>query len=232
MCWTPFKTLWWKIGNWCKIDSFQYPTFICGTQPLCLDSFRDSCDSSSFDSFQDPMFVYSTKLFKLTPFKTPALDYIVSSFSIGDTLQIYSVKSPWEPTFNKIGSFRTISHSESWTHFKTPASHYTVFSFSMGDFPQEINSFRSILHSEFWIPFKTPVTHTSHSVNGLISRPFRRGKEDRAHGSTVLVTFWTPFKTPHWKSKKTQGNWTDHSSSSSSHLRRNVIVPNKLLSDF
>ena len=70
---------------------------------------------------KDPMFIYSTKLFKLTPFKTPALDYIVFLFPKADTLQIDSVKSPWETTFNKIGSFRTISLSESWTHFKTPA---------------------------------------------------------------------------------------------------------------
>ena len=75
---------------------------------------------------------------------------------------------------------------------------------SMGDFLQQIGSFRTILHSEFQTHFKTPENHTSHSVNGLISRPFRRGKEDRAHCSTVLVTFWTPFKTLHWKSKKTE----------------------------
>ena len=77
----------------------------------------------------------------------------------------------------------------------------------MGDFPQQ-NSFKTILHSEFWIHFKTPVTHMLHSVNGLISRPFRRGKEDIAHDSTVLVTFWTPFKTPHQKSKEDTGHRT------------------------
>ena len=91
---------------------------------------------------------------------------------MGDTLQIDSVKSPWETTFNKT------------------------------------NSFRAILHSELQIPFKTPVPHTSHSVNGLFSRPFGRGKEHRAHCSTVLVTFWTPFKTPHWKSKEDTGHRT------------------------
>ena len=80
---------------------------------------------------------------------------------MGDILQIDSVKSPWETTVNKIGSFKTILHSEFQTHFKTPEN------------------------------------HTSHSVNGLISRPFGRAKEDRAHCSTVLVTFWTPFKTAH-----------------------------------
>ena len=68
----------------------------------------------------------------------------------------------------------------------------------MGDFlGKKVNSFRTILHSEFWIPFMTPGFYTLQSVNGLISRPFRKGKEDRTHGSTVLVTFWTPFKTPH-----------------------------------
>ena len=162
-----------------------------------LTPFKTPVNYHQIDSFQDPMFICSTKLFKLTPFKTPALDYIVFSFSMGDTLQIDSVKSPWETTFRKLVTFRTILHSEFWTHFKTP------------------------------------VTHTSHSVNGLISRPFRRGKEDRAHCSTVLVTFWTPFKTLHWKSKKTQtqDNQTDHSSSSSHH-RGNVIVLNNHFSDF
>ena len=59
----------------------------------------------------------------------------------------------------------------------------------MGDYPQEIGYFRTILHSEFQTPFKTPVTHTSYSLNGLFSKPFARGKEYRAHCSTVLVTF-------------------------------------------
>ena len=31
---------------------------------------------------------------------------------MGDTFQIDSVKSPWETSFNKIGSLKTISHSE------------------------------------------------------------------------------------------------------------------------
>ena len=97
----------------------------------------------------------------------------------------------------------------------------------MGDLLQ-----KTILHCEFRIPSKTPVTHMSHSENGLISRPFRRGrgKEHRTYGSTVLVTFWTPFKTPHWKLKKTQDNQTDHSSSLWHH-RGNIIVPNKHFSD-
>ena len=140
------------------------------------------------------------KNFKLTPFKNPALDYIVFSIFMGDTLQIDSVK------------------------------------ISMGDYLQEIGSFKTILHREFWTHFKTPVTHTSQSVNRLISRPFRKGKEHRAHSSTVLVTFWTPFKTLHRKQRghRTQDNQTDHSSSSSSslHHRGNVIVPNTHLSDF
>ena len=64
------------------------------------------------DSFQDPMFIYNTKLFKLTPFKTPTLDYIVFSFFMGNTLQIDSVKTPWETTFRKLvlsGPFYTVN---------------------------------------------------------------------------------------------------------------------------
>ena len=124
------------------------------------------------DSFQDPMFVYRTKLFKLTLFKTPAL-------SIGNYLQINSVKSPWETSFIKIRYFKTILHSESWTHFKTLASFWQCFNSSWETSLEKVHSFRTILHSEFWIPFKTPVTHTLHSVYRLISRWFGRGKENR-----------------------------------------------------
>ena len=155
-----------------QIDSFQDPyTFTYGMQPLCIDSFRDPCDLLSNWLIQDPWFINSTKLLKLTPFKTPAL-------SMGNYLQIHSVKSPWETSFNKIDSFKTISHSESWTHSKTPVSLKQHFQSPWETSLEKINSFRTILHSEFWIPFKTPVTHTSHSVNGLLSRPFGRGKED------------------------------------------------------
>ena len=120
MRWTPFKTLQRNNENWCKMTPFK--TILCSCaahNPFILTPFKTPVQ---IDSFQDHMFVYSTKLFKLTPFKTPALDYIVFLLSMGDFLQIGSVKSPWETTFNKTGSFRTISHSESWTHFKTPAS--------------------------------------------------------------------------------------------------------------
>ena len=148
--------------------------------------------------------------FILTLFRTPVnyhhIDFkTLCSYARQNTLQIDSFQDPY------IGL-----HSVFILH---------------GRLPSKINSFRTILHSEFWIPFKTPVTHMSHSVNGLISRPFRRGKEHRAQGSTVLVTFQTPFKTLYHKSNKTQDNKTDHSPSSL-HCRGNVIVPNKHFSDF
>ena len=76
-------------------------------------------------------------------FQDPCIALYSISFSMGDTLQTNSVKSPWKTTLRKIGSFRTILHSEFWTHFKTP------------------------------------VDHTSHSVNGPLSRPFRRGIEQQ-----------------------------------------------------
>ena len=92
----------------------------------------------------------------------------------------------------EIGSFRTILHSEFQTHFKTCALQTpweTPFKPKVGDYPNEIVSFRTILNSGFQTHFKTPVNHMSHSVNGLLSRPFGRGKEHRSHCSTVLVTF-------------------------------------------
>ena len=152
----------WKLVQ--KLTPFKTITVAYTANHQKLTPFKTPVHYNKIDF----MFICSIKLLKLTPLKTPALDYTVFSFSMGDTLQTNSVKSWWESTFQKLFFFRTI------------------------------------LHSEFQIPFKTPVTHTSHSVNGLISRPFGREKEYRAHSSTVLVTFWTPFKTPHWKSKKTQ----------------------------
>ena len=117
--------------------------------------------------------------------------------------------------------------------FWDPCITLMVFLFSMGNFLEKINSFRTILHSEFQIHFKTPVTYTPHSVNGLLSGPFGRGKEHRAHSNTVLVPFWTPSR-PHIRNQRrqrTQDNPTDHSSSSSSHHRGNIIVPNNHSSD-
>ena len=143
------------------------------------------------------MFVYSTKLFKLTPFKTPAL-------SMGNYLQIDSVKSPWETSFIKIGYFKKF-YTVNPGLISRPLHHFDNVLILHGRLPwKKLILSGSILHSEFWIPFKTPVFHTLHSVNGLISRPFRRGKQQRIHSRTVLVTFWTPFKTLHWKSKKTE----------------------------
>ena len=79
--------------NLVQIDSFQdHHSGLYGNSSE-IDSFQDSV-IPQIDSFQDPMFVYSTKLFKLTPFKTPAL-------SMGNYLQIDSVKSPWETSFIK-----------------------------------------------------------------------------------------------------------------------------------
>ena len=159
-------------------------------QPFHLDSFQDPCDLlSKLTHFKTLYVVYSTKLFELTPFKTPAL-------SMGNYLQIDSVKPPWETSFNKIGYFKTIPYSESWTHFKTLASFLQCFNSPWETSLEKVHSFRTILHSRFWIPFKTPVTDMLHSVNGLISRPFGKGKEDRTLSSTVLVAYWTPFKTP------------------------------------
>ena len=98
----------------------------------------------------------------------------------------------------ELGPFRTILHNEFQTHFKTPALHYTVFSFSMGETFQNDSvkspwntTLRKLvlsgppIHSEVQTPFKTPTNHMPHLVNGLISRPFGRGKEHRAHCSTV-----------------------------------------------
>ena len=124
--------------NSVQIDSFQDPCkFVYGTQLLCIDSFQDPCANWLIS---DPWFVYSTKLFKLTPFKTPVL-------SMGNYLQIDSVISPWETSFNKIDSFKSISHSESWTQFQIPAWLKQCFRSPWETSMEKINSFRISLHS-------------------------------------------------------------------------------------
>ena len=101
-----------------------------------INSFKTPVNHHQVDSFQDPMFICSTKTVQIdSSFKNPALDYIVLSFSMGDTLQIDSVKSPWETTFRKLVlsrpfytvNFRLISRPpcesyitfSEWTPFKT-----------------------------------------------------------------------------------------------------------------
>ena len=59
-------------------------------------------------------------------------------------------------------------------------------------------------YNEFWIPFKTPVTHMSHSVNGLLSRPFGRAKEHRAHCSS-FSGFSDSFQDPTLEIKEDTG---------------------------
>ena len=87
---------------------------------------------------------------------------------MGDTLQIDSVKSPWETTLRKL----VLSGPP--------------------------------VHSEFQTPFKTPVNHMSHSVNGLFSRPFRRGKEQQRTLQYSFSDFLDPFQDPALEIKKTQ----------------------------
>ena len=167
------------------------------------------------------MFVYSTKTFKLTPFKTPAP-------SMGNYLHIDSAESPWETSFNKIGYFKTILHSESWTHFKTLASFWQC-----SNSPWETSLRKQIasgwLYTVNFRFFSRPLCFIQWM--GLISRPFRRGKWDRTNSRTVLVTFWTPFKTPYRESRRqtTQDNWTDQSSSL--HHREDVVVPKDIFSN-
>ena len=70
--------------NYHQIDSFQDPMFVCSTKTVQIDSFQDPC--IGLHSVFNPPWE--------TPFKLTVL------------------KSPWETTFNKIGYFRTILHSE------------------------------------------------------------------------------------------------------------------------
>ena len=152
---------------------------------------------------------------------------------MGNYLQIDSVKSPWETFFNKIGYFKTILHSVSWTHFKTLASFWQCFNSPWETSLRNLISSGQLYTVNFGFLSRPSVFHTSHSVNGLISRPFRRGKQDRTHSRTVLVTFWTPFKTLHsriHRRQRTQDYTTDHSSSL--HHREDVVIPKDIFSDF
>ena len=122
--------------------------------------------------FQDPMLVYSTKMFKLTHFKTPA-------HSMGNYLQIDSVKSPWETSFIKIGYFKTILYSESWIHFKTLAS--------------------------FWQCFNSPWETSLEKVNFFQDHPTQWISDSFQDPCVSYITFgqWTHFKTI-WKRKTTE----------------------------
>ena len=117
MYWTPFKTLREEKCNLLQIDSFQDPVHsYMGHNPFVLTPFKTPVIYHQIDSFQDPICLYTalncSNWLLSRPQHSPSENY----------LQIDSVKSPWETSFNKIGYFKTISHSESWTHFKTPAS--------------------------------------------------------------------------------------------------------------
>ena len=123
--------------------------------PFVLTPFKTPVNHHQIDSFQDPVFVCSTK-----------------------TVQIDSFQDPY------IGL-------------------HSVFILLHGRLPSG-NWFLSgpPIYSEFRTPFKTPVNHTSHSVNGLLSRPFRRGKEQQRTLQYSFSDFWTPFKTLHWKLRR------------------------------
>ena len=176
MRWTPFKTLWRKIGNWCKLTHFKTLTHTAkltpfktlfsyvAHNPFILTSFKTLC---LYTAQNCSNWLLSRPLHWITT---------VFSFSMGDTLQFDSVKSPWILPSTKLvlsEPFHTVNpglisrplhcikqcfHSPWETSFK------------------QINSFRTILHSEFQIPFKTPVTYMSHLVNGLLFKTIWKRK--------------------------------------------------------
>ena len=151
-----------------------------------LTPFKTPVNYNQNDSFQDPYLYAAQNPLILTHSKTPTLDYIAFSFSMGDTLQ---------------------SDNEN-LH---------------GRLPKKLVLSGPPVHSEFWTPFKIPVNHTSHSVNGLLSRPFIRGKEQQSTLQYSISHLLDSFQDPALEIKRTQDNWTDHSSSSSHH-REDIIV--------
>ena len=132
-----------------KVDSFQDHLGEI-SQLVHIDSFQDPSYMATFDSFQDHHVAYMANHQKLTPFKTPVnysqidsfQDHLIGlysvSFSMGETPQIDSIKTPWESTFRKLLLSRPYVHSVFWTHFKTIYGLYVIFS--------EIDSFQD--HSE------------------------------------------------------------------------------------
>ena len=79
--------------------SWKESTFLYGqwsqNESICTNFLNSSEWSWNESMCTNSLCLYSAqKLFKLTPFQTPALDYIVFSLSMGDSLQINSVKSP------------------------------------------------------------------------------------------------------------------------------------------
>ena len=176
-----------KIGNWCILTHFKTLTHTAK-----FDSFQDHhsgqySKSSEIYSFQDPcelqsnwlisepyVHMWAQNLFVLTPFKTPV-----------------NLSSNW--LLSRPNVYMQHKKLSNLTPFKTLTLDYKVFLFPMAETlqsdsvksPWETTLRKLVLsgppiHSEFQTHFKTPVNHTSHSVNGLLSRPFRRGKEQHS----------------------------------------------------
>ena len=87
-----------------KIDSFQDPSSDYFSKMSEIDSFQDTCVlhwnwllsrpqcfTSESTHFKTHAVNYTSTSSKLTPFKTLILDYIASSISMGDYLQIDSI---------------------------------------------------------------------------------------------------------------------------------------------
>ena len=127
---THFKTIQRNLGKWCKLAHFRTIAKVDLFQDHSEESWKLVQKLTPFktitvaytanhqkltpfktpvnhhhhqiDSFQDPMFVYSTKTVQIDSFQDPCIGLHSVFISMGDTLQIDSVKSPWETTFRKL----------------------------------------------------------------------------------------------------------------------------------
>ena len=147
-------------------------------------------------SFKTITVAYMANHQKLTPFKTPVNFNQIDSFQ--DPMSICSTQTVQIDSFHDpyIGL-----HSVFILHGRNLQSD-SVKS------PWETTLRKLVLsgppiHSEFQTPFKTPVNHTSHSVNGLLSRPFRRGKEQQSTLQYSFSDFLDSFQDPASEIKKT-----------------------------
>ena len=124
---TPLKTAQKRnLGNWCRLTHFRTISQMAKVyffQDPALEGkhwklvekmtpFKTPVNHNQIDSFQDPMFICSTKTVQIDSFQDPCIGLHSVFILNGRHLQVDSVKSPWETTLRKLfplGPFYTVN---------------------------------------------------------------------------------------------------------------------------
>ena len=124
MHWTPFKTPWRKIGNWCilthfktlthtaKCDSFQDHHSGLYSKSSEIDSFQDPCDLSSNWLISKPYVHIQHNTVQIDSFQEPCIGLQCFHSPWETPFKTDCVRSSWEITFRKLvlsGPFHTVN---------------------------------------------------------------------------------------------------------------------------